>query len=257
MTLKQQLIKELDTNEYIVQIIPWDDLVKEWESKKGIAKTAANYASPVKDSLTATKLLREFGMTGKVVIKHYGGKSYVIFKGYPGMRKIFRGTRYLTSNPKVVRMAVGPKGIVKCVKGCFVLSVVLCAGVYVFDYFIRDEATLSELLGNVTSDIVKVGISSIAAVAAGLTVGSVAVISSVAAAPLIAAIAVGVATVYLLDKIDEKVGATKALIHAYEQVGIALDQTITTITNIPNEINREIYRYERRLINRAINTLRY
>ena len=58
-------------------------------------------------------------------------------------------------------------------------------------YFIRDEATLSALIGRVTSDLFKIGVSSIAAVTAGLFAGSAAVIGGVAAAPLIAAIAVG------------------------------------------------------------------
>lgn len=40
-----------------------------------------------------------------------------------------------------------------------------------------------------------------------------------AAAPLIATIAVGVVSAYILDKIDEKLGATRALIGAYKQLG--------------------------------------
>ncbi len=68
----------------------------------------------------------------------------------------------------------------------------------------------------------------------------------------------GVLTGYFLDKIDENVGATKALINAYEQAGISLDQAITTISNIPNEIGKEVNRFERGLINRAIgNAYRY
>ncbi len=253
MTPKQELMKELKANEYNVHIIEWDGFVKEWENKKGIVKTGVNYVSPAMDSITAVKLLRDFGITGKLVIKEYGGKAYIILKGYPGCRRIFRGTRYLETNPKVVRMAVGPKGILKSVKGGFVLSVVLCTGFHVFDYFIRDEATLFELLGRVTSDIIKIGVSSIAAVTTGLFVGSAAVIGGSVAAPLIAAIAVGLAAGWILEKIDENVGATKALIEAYKELGIGIDETVETIKDIPNMLTSEVYRYERWLINRVLN----
>ena len=251
-TLKNQLIKELAEHEHIVHIFSWEELIKELENKNGVIMTTASYASPLRDSLTAIRLLRELGLTGKVVIKNYGGKTYVILKGYAGDRKLFQGTRYLYTNPKVIRLAVGPKGIRASVKGGFVLSVVLCTGINVFDYFIRDTATLFDLMGNVTSDIIKIGISSIAAAAAGLAVGSVAVIGSIGAVPLIAAIAIGVASGYALNKIDEKIGATKALIDTYEKIGISLEKTVHEIADIPHKINREVYHCERWLVYRAI-----
>jgi hypothetical protein len=179
--------------------------------------------SPTNDSVIAAKLLAEFGIKpNQLLLKQYGRKTYVIFKGYPGVRKIFRGTRYLTENPKVVRMAVGPKGVAKAVKGGFVVTVVLSVGIEVFDYFIRDTATLPELLGNVSSDLIKIGVSSLAAAAAGLAVGTATAIGSIAAAPLVVAIGVGVITGMILEKIDKKYGTTAALIKAYENLGIKL-----------------------------------
>lgn len=223
MNAEEKLVQELSKNEQVVQIVPFDELKKEWEALKPGVKTIAGYAAPVNDSVLAMKLLHEFGVKPeKVQIKTYAGKQYVIFKGHAGLRKIFRGTRYLTSNPKVVRLAVGPKGVVKAVKGGFVLTVVLSVGIEIFDFFIKDTATLSHLLGTITSDIVKIGVSSIAGAAAGLAVGSAAVLGSVAAAPIIAAIAVGIITGYVLNKIDSKLGATAALIKAYEKLGIKL-----------------------------------
>ncbi len=225
MKLDDKLTQELRNNEHFIQILPYDELIKEWEVRNASIKTGAGYVAPVKDTFIAMRALREFGVNpGQLVVKEYGGKRYVIFKGRPGMRKIFRGTRYLAENPKVVRMAVGPSGLKQAVKGGFVLTVVLSVGIELFDYFIRDEATLSHLLGTITSDIVKIGISSIAGAAAGLAVGSAAVVGSIAAAPLIAAIAIGVITGWALNEIDKRTGATKALIKAYERVGLKLDE---------------------------------
>ena len=220
MNVEEKLVQELESNEQVIQMVPYDELIKEWQAFKPHAKTLAGYASPASDSFIAAKLLREFGyQSNKVIVKTYAGKQYVVFKGYPGARKIFRGTRYLTQNPKVVRMAVGPKGIAKSVSGGFVLTVVLSVGIEVFDYLIRDTATLSHLLGTITGDLIKIGISSIAAVVAGLAVGASAIVGTVAAAPIIAAIAVGLLTGYVLNKIDNKVGATAALIAAYKKMG--------------------------------------
>ncbi|MEJ2423968.1 MAG: hypothetical protein P8101_05825 [Candidatus Thiodiazotropha sp.] len=237
MKLDDKLVKELQNNEQIIHVVPAQELQQEWEwatTKDGV-KTGAGFVSPFLDSIVAAKLIRNFGFmtSGKVLIKQYKGKEYVIFKGMPGVRKVFKGTRYLTNNPNVVRMAIGPKGIIKSVKGGFVITMVLSVGIELFDYIIRDTATLSELLGTVTSDLIKIGLSSIAGAVAGLTVGSAAVIGSIAAAPLIAAIAVGVVTGYLLDKLDKRIGATNALIRGYEQIGIKLDE-------IKWEINRNI-----------------
>lgn len=67
-----------------------------------------------------------------MVIKEYLGKKYVLFKGLAGQRKALKGRRYLAQNPKVVRMAVGPTGVVKSVKGGFILSAVLSVGIEVF-----------------------------------------------------------------------------------------------------------------------------
>jgi len=225
MNLDDKLINDLKNNEHIIQIVAAEDLMKEKEGLKKDAKTAANWAAPIKDSFQAAKIVREFGYkSNKIILKKYAGKQYVILKGAPGSRKVLRGTRYLTGNPKVVRMAVGPKGVIKSVKGGFVLTVVLSVGIELYDHFINDATTLSQLLGTVTSDLIKIGLSSIAAVAAGLAVGSAAVVGTVAAAPLIAAIAVGVVTGLALNWVDKKLGATAALIKAYEDMGMKLSE---------------------------------
>jgi len=225
MNVEKKLVLELQENEQVLQVVAFDDLVREWQALKPYAKTLAGYASTAGDSVVAAKLLREFGFqSNKVIVKSYAGKQYVIFKGYPGARKIFRGTRYLTENPKVVRLAVGPKGVAKAVQGGFVLTVILSVGIEVFDYIVRDTATLSHLLGTITGDLIKIGISTIAAAVAGLAIGATAIIGTVAAVPIIAAIAVGIVTGLVLNKLDKKFGATAALIKAYADVGIKLNE---------------------------------
>lgn len=225
MNFEQKLLQDLSQNEHIIHILPFDELKLEYEETKSALQKVAKNASAGGSSITAAKLIKEFGFkTDQVFVKTYKEKQYIIFKGYPGDRSIFRGTRYLKNNPKVVRMAVGPKGIVKSARVGFVLTTVLYVGIEVFDFFVRDTATLHETLGSISSEVIKIGVVSIASAVAGMAIGSATIISAPVAAPIIAAIAVGWITGHVLDKIDKKVGATKALIEAYRRLGLELSE---------------------------------
>lgn len=223
MNYEQKLENELRKNESIIHVIEAQTLTKEYQAIKGNIKS---YTVAALDSITATKIIRELGFnTEKIEIRKYSnGKKYIIFKGYPGDRKILKGTKYLINNPEVVRLAVGPKGIIKSAKSGFAISFILACGLEVFEYLIQDSYTLSRLLGTLSSDLVKIGLASIAAAATGLVAGSIAIIGSTAAVPLIAAIAVGVITGMVLESIDRRFGATKALIKGYERIGIKLKE---------------------------------
>ena len=82
------------------------------------------------------------------------------------------------------------------------------------------------------------GISSIAAAVAGCAVGSAAIVGSIAAGPLIAAVAVGIITGLVLEEIDKHIGATNALITAYARMSISLRE-------IKSDINRNLKFLER------------
>ncbi|QEW07083.1 hypothetical protein [Nitrincola iocasae] len=239
MNREQELVWELQQNEHVFQIVELEHLKLEWEHIKESAGTVASYSSAAIDTYTAGQLIREFGLQPeRVIIKRYAGKEYVIFKGNPHSRKILTGTRYLASNPKVVRMAIGPRGIIQSAKGGFAVTAVLSVGIEVFDYFIRDSYTLTRLLGTVSSDLIKIGVSAIAGAVAGLAVGSSVVIGSIAGAPLIAAITVGLVTGLLLDRIDSRFGATQALIRAYNDMGVQLDEIRRSVNRNLNYLER-------------------
>ncbi len=237
MNYEQKLLQDLRKNEHTIQILSSDDLLAEYQAVKGATKA---YTVALLDSTTAIRLLMELGYrVDQLEVRTYAnGKSYVIFKGYAGSREIFRGTRYLTSNPQVIRMAVGPRGIVSSARGGFVIGFVLSVSLEVFDYLIRDDATLSHLLGSISTDLVKIGISAIAGAVAGLAVGSAAIIGTIAAAPLIAAIVTGVVVGMVLDELDSRRGVTQALIKGYERFGIRLKE-------IEYEVNRQLNWLER------------
>jgi hypothetical protein len=219
------LVAELRANEHVVHVVGLEELRSEHRDMTDALKGLAGYASTVDDAGTVRHVLEDFGLRpGRVVLKEYGGEMYVIFKGTPGQRRFLRGTRYLASNPKVVRFAIGPRGIAKSVRGGFVLTAVLSVGLEVFGYFIRDRSTLHHLLGTITADLVKIGLGSLAAWAVTAQAMGFALVASTAAAPLLIAIVVGAAASLLLNELDASYGVTRALIDGYQRMGVYLGE---------------------------------
>lgn len=252
MQVKAKLVQTMRDNETVVQVFPADELLLEWEKLRNPTRNLANFVAPALDAATLAKLTRELGLFGKSITQKVGQKTYIIFKGYPGQRKILRGTRYLATNPKVVRLAIGPKGVLKSVRGGAVLTAVLFTGINILEYLFRDSVALHTLLGTLSSDLVKIGLASVCAALAGLAVGSATIVAGVAGAPLFAAIAVGVLVGFTLDTIDERLGATKALIEFYESIGIELTTTWSKVTSMSSFVSRELARWEQRIVKQAI-----
>lgn len=258
MNLEDKLVSDLENNEHIIHILPADELFQEWvyqfpskakdflvENKDEIKTFVIDQFIPFKDIVSHTsKMLSDFGMKGftNVNIKEISGKKYISFKGNPRLRKIITGTRYLVTNPKIVRMAIGPKGIQNSIKTGFVISAVLSVGIEILNYYLNDDATMAKLLGTIHGDLIKIGISSIAGAIAGAAAatatGAVAVIVGSTIAPFIIAVAVGVAVGLVLNEIDKNIGATQALIRGYEKIGIKLKE-------MEYEIGRTLYFWEK------------
>ncbi|MCP4343606.1 MAG: hypothetical protein GY799_33195 [Desulfobulbaceae bacterium] len=149
-------------------------------------------------------------------------------------------------------MAIGPKGILNSVKGGAVVTLVVFSAVNIAEYFLSDKIALHTMLGNLTSDLLKVGISATCGALAGLTAGSAAIVGGTAAAPLIVAIVVGMLVGEVLSGIDDKTGATKALIECYKKTGIELESSWDQLISMPQKISSQIHAWERYYINEAI-----
>jgi len=73
-------------------------------------RNVSPYISPILDVYTLALVCKDLGLTGRVETKIIKGRQYVIFKGYPGLRILFPGTKYLADNRKVIQMAIGGLG---------------------------------------------------------------------------------------------------------------------------------------------------
>lgn len=212
--------------------------------QSGELKTIAGLTVPAQDILLANKLILELGLMGRAVAQDLYGKTYIVLKGYPGLRQNLTGTRYLESHPKVVDLAIGQTGMNARIISGVRLSIFIAVPLNVLQCFLSNQSSLIKLIGTTATDIVKLGISALVGSVAAFAVASV---TTVVVGPLIAAIGLGVMTSFALEYIDNKFGVTAALIVAIEKAHNA------TFGHLAREINR----FERGIIDNAMSRMRY
>ncbi|PKF81326.1 hypothetical protein CW749_01415 [Vibrio sp. vnigr-6D03] len=204
-----RLDQDLKNNHETAYVLSVEQLITiAKENKIPIAQQIGGNASVALDLHTLTKIVRDLGVRGKVVQKTVSGKTYVIFKGWPRNRRIFKGTRYLANNMKVMDMAIGKAAIKQSVRSGARLTLFFTVPLRIIEHLFKDRFLLSELFADLAYDLLTIGIAAIFSAAAAVAIGTV---TTVAAAPLAIAILVGLATTWAMDKLNGKFGLTKRL----------------------------------------------
>lgn len=195
-----------------------------WQKIKGKAAVGASYYASADDAVTMAKLVGDLGGVGaRAYIKSYGGKPHIILKGHAGLRTVLTGTKYGIKNPKVISMGLGRSGAVGAAKQGGIITVALLSAYRVADYFLADQATLSQLIGTLATDVVKVGIATGASILAATAVGA----ATFAVGPIIAVVFVGVGVSMLLEYADNRLGITNRVIAGLDELG---DNTVSYIS---------------------------
>lgn len=220
--------------------------VKEvWQTLRGSAEVGAGYASVADDAVVLAKLMGDLGAVGtRAYIKTYNGKPHIILKGHPGLRTILTGTKYGIKNPRVVTMGLGRAGAVHAARNGGIISIVLLSSFRVLDYFLTDNATLSRLVGSIATDIVKVGISYGASIAAVSVLSAFGV--TLAIGPILAVVIVGGAAAVGLQLIDTRYNITNRLVDLLSQ------QPKNYYEAIKENANRSIYKGQELIIDYVI-----
>lgn len=248
---KRDLKEQIKSNQhevFVVSIEEMDAIVQSsakgrlahiknaWQKLKGKAETGASYYASADDLRTLSKLVGDLGgFASKAYIKTYGGKPHIILKGHPGLRRILTGTKYGIKNPKVITMGLGKVGAIHAAKSGGILSIVLLSSYRVTDYFLTDQATLSQLIGYLATDVVKVGIATGASIAAAVAMGGF----SIAVGPILAVVVIGFGVSWTLGIVDEQLGITERLIDGLEELSDRIQANIASKTKEAAGILRE------------------
>ncbi|WP_049847079.1 hypothetical protein [Trabulsiella odontotermitis] len=110
-----------------------------------------------------------------------GGKSYIKITGHAGLRRILTGTRYGTSHPQMLEMAIGRRGmtysIINGTKYCIYFSLAWRAVELIF----KSDYQLVDFLVDITMDTAKIVVSSVVIGAIGgiLTLYSVPIVLTI------------------------------------------------------------------------------
>ena len=111
---------------------------------------------------------------------------------------------------------MGKAGAVAAAKQGGIISIVLLSVYRVADYFLTDEATLSQLVGTLATDVVKVGIATGASIVAATAIAG---LTTVAIGPILAVVVVGVGVSVLLEYADNSLGVTNRLVAGLDELG--------------------------------------
>lgn len=253
--LKQKI--QLNKHEiFIISIDEMDNIIKNspkssngsikeaWGGIKNKIEFSAGYYASADDLRTFTKLLGELGgVASKVYIKNYGGKPHIILKGNQKLRSVLTGTKYGVNNAKIITMGLGRSGAINAAKSGGILSIVLLTVYRVANYFLTDQATLSQLVGSLATDIVKVGIATGASVGAAFLAGGF----TIAVGPILAVVIVGVFVSWGVSQIDQHYGITDRVIDGLDELGenartYLLQKKKTAIT-IANKVTDSLIDY--------------
>jgi hypothetical protein len=161
------------------------------------------------------------GITARAIPKVINGRQYIAFSGHSGLRTMFPGTIYAANNRKIITMAIGALGIKNMVKTGGILTIYLTVPLTVLELFLKDQVTLSSIAGTLTADIMKIGVGSLIGAVMGLAVGE---LTTIACAPIIAAIFFGGIAGGVLDWADNHYNLTEKLITGLKKMGDEMDK---------------------------------
>ncbi|SKB50981.1 hypothetical protein [Malaciobacter marinus] len=181
----------------------------------------------------------------KFYIKEIKGKSYVILKGFAGLRQTLKGTKYLLSNPQVGAFALTAKDIVtwsSIVNGTKI-TIIISSAFSLIDYFTTKDgkADFTDIAVNLLTGIGKALISYWAGTAVGLLVMPLVTAGFIGTFGIFiigAAISIGVGI--SLNLSDERYGWTESL---QEKINELQESFNKKIEQIEEDVDNTIYKF--------------
>ncbi|AEV35706.1 hypothetical protein PSE_1194 [Pseudovibrio sp. FO-BEG1] len=216
----------------------------------------------LRDMKGGHKLLKEIGLNGRYYTKVANGKTYVVFKGYSALRETLKGTRYLSSSPKVIAFGIGPEALKSAARSNAIIMITCYVALDVMQFIMSDEQLYHELFANIITDV---AIGTVAMAAGALAAaGAVAIAGTITAIALPAVVVTGGAIIvglYVGHKLSElsesyqikkKLGAAllwtgQAVAHGIQEVGKVIHTAHVAMKQKVQEFERRSNRFMNQL----------
>ncbi|WP_187266630.1 hypothetical protein [Vibrio parahaemolyticus] len=216
-------ILSVNTLDSLISInIKRKDIASKWIILKDKFDNTANYYATADDLVFLSRLANNLtGAVNPVHINYYSGQAYFVFTGTPAL-KIKLKLRVLGSRaptPIIANFAVGSKQAIQSIKSGTIITVVLVSSFRALEHFFSEnnKTTLLSLFGTITSDIIKLGISSAIAAIAVKEISGATTIFALTSGPLFLAIGVSLVVGNILNHIDNKYEITQKFKLALEK----------------------------------------
>ena len=160
------------------KVIAGTDLAKFWRDTAYPNASNTPWLVPASQTVVDAALitrtlgaLKYAGFTSYTSV-NAAGHTTIILKGYAALRDAFLGgTTFLASNPKMIQLGLGMRGVTNVAKGGFMLGLVVSIGIESTDYILNDEKTMYDLVGAIGVEAVKGGLAMAFGMVAAAAVG--------------------------------------------------------------------------------------
>jgi hypothetical protein len=194
----------------------------------------------------ALDMQRGGSILGKYEITQNGAKSYISFKGNHKLRTVIKGTRYLTTNTKMLSLGIGQQGLKASAKGGVLITVLFSVSHHTLELVLKKDYLMTNWVVDVTSDIVKASI----AACIGFLVASAFGATSVVVIPLVIGFSIAFVIQTALGIVEDQLKLKETIVASLNQsVEISakneiegLNKRIDTMKAI-SSMNQSTYRF--------------
>ncbi|MGR6782648.1 hypothetical protein ACU5B6_26910 [Moritella viscosa] len=195
----------------------WEDTKEKWKeiTQSTVGELLVNYGVNGKDVVTTSMIiskLSDFGIKATKYVNHKG-TELIKLSGYAGIRKILNAPVFGAMNPKILDVGIGKYGLKNSIIQGARATFYVAAAFRTIDFILNDETSLAEFIGNLATDVVKIGLSS--AITWGIG-SAVAGATSFVVGPLVLVVFAGLGSAIALNWIDTKYGLTDKVVQYIE-----------------------------------------
>jgi len=213
-------IRMADRKEDEAVVISVEDLARTLIDADNSLKTATRKTLDLsgvipllRDATSGVQLLRELGLNGKYYTKEISGRTYVILRGYAGLRKVLSASRYLTTNPKVIAYGLTQMARAAGAAVNVVITIVVLVPMEIIRY-LMGEQTLSQVFGNILTGTM------VAALASAVAFG----VASIPALTILPAVAIVGITIVVGLVVGKALGDLADAFNISGSIAMALDR---------------------------------